>query len=161
MQRTLIAIICLRVEIFSLVLQTQQEPHWVSSSFASIIFVASWHTLFLGNKAKRCCGSWYIHSCLPFVNEDGEFAKTFGTLPKRHATSHRSQPIIQRSKFLQFNINLFAISFKLGFSSGIIELIDAQFYGRFHLCTVKTFRLKTLLCSVRGDPSVDKRKTTC
>jgi len=36
----------------------------------------------------------------------------------------------------QFIIKLFAIS------NGIGELIDAQFYGRFHLCKLKTSRLK-------------------
>jgi len=34
--------------------------------FGSIIFAASWRTLFLGVCAKRCRGSWFIHSCLPF-----------------------------------------------------------------------------------------------
>ena len=40
------------------------KPHWVSSKFGSIIFAASWHTLFLGGLAKRCRGSWFIHSFL-------------------------------------------------------------------------------------------------
>jgi len=39
---------------------------WVSPSIGSNIFAASWHTLFLGGYAKRCPGSWFIHSCLPF-----------------------------------------------------------------------------------------------
>ena len=36
----------------------------------------------------------------------------------------------------KFTIKLFAISFKLEFSSGIRELIDAQFYKSFFLCKV-------------------------
>ena len=46
-------------------------------------------------------------------------------------------------------MRLFAISFKLGLSSGIRELIvDEQFHGSFHLCKLKTSAWKTLLCSV-------------
>ena len=58
---------------------------------------------------------------------------------------------IRRSKFPEFTIKLFIISFKLGFSSGIRELIDAQFYGSFHLCKVKISCLKNLaqFCQVR------------
>jgi len=37
------------VEICSVVLRQQRKPRWVSSSFGSIIFVASWHALFLGD----------------------------------------------------------------------------------------------------------------
>jgi len=37
------------VELCSVVLRQQQKPHWVSSNFSSIIFVASWHALFLGD----------------------------------------------------------------------------------------------------------------
>jgi len=40
------------------------------------------------------------------------------------------------------SLSNFAISFKFGFSSGIRELIDAQFYRSFHLCKVKTSSLK-------------------
>ena len=58
--------ICWRVEICFAVLRLRQKPHWVLFSFGSIIFTASWHTLFLGGFAKRCRGSWFIHSCLPF-----------------------------------------------------------------------------------------------
>jgi len=53
-----------RVEICSVLLWPRQKPHWVSSSFGSIIFAASWHTLFLEGLAKRCRGSWFIHSFL-------------------------------------------------------------------------------------------------
>ena len=42
---------CWRVEICSVVLRPQRKPHWVSSSFGSIIFAASWHPLFLGDLA--------------------------------------------------------------------------------------------------------------
>jgi len=41
--------ICWRVEICSKVLRPRRKPHWVSSSFGSIIFAACWHTLFLGD----------------------------------------------------------------------------------------------------------------
>jgi len=56
-----------------------------------------------------------------------------------------------RRKFPKFTIKLFAISFKLGFSSGIRELIDAQLYGSFHLCKVKISRRKNFVqfCQVR------------
>jgi len=56
--------ICWRVELCSVELLPWQKLHWVSSSFGSIIFAESWHTLFLGGLAKRCRGSWFIHSCL-------------------------------------------------------------------------------------------------
>jgi len=55
---------CWRVEICSVVLRPRQKTHWISSSFGSIIF-PSWHTHFLGGLAKRCRGSWFIHSYLP------------------------------------------------------------------------------------------------
>ena len=58
--------ICWRVEICSVMLRPRRKPHWVSSSFGSIIFAASWGTLFLGGLAKRCRGSWFIHSYLRF-----------------------------------------------------------------------------------------------
>jgi len=50
---------------------------------------------------------------------------------------------IRRSRFLLFTLKLFPINFELGFSSGIKEPIDAQFYGGFHVCKVKISRLKT------------------
>jgi len=111
------------VEICSVVLQPLPNPHWASSSFGSIILAASWHTLFLGGFAKRCRGRSFIHSCLPFFAYGDDL----------------------------FTIKLFAIVIKLGFSSGIRELTDAQFYGSFHLCKVKTSRLKnfTQFCQVR------------
>jgi len=40
--------ICWRVDICSVVLQPRRKQHWISSSFGSIIFAASWHTLLLG-----------------------------------------------------------------------------------------------------------------
>jgi len=49
----------------------------------------------------------------------------------------------------QFTIKLFAVSIKLRFSSGVRELIDALFYGSFHLRQVKTSHLKN--CSVLSD----------
>ena len=63
-----------RVEICSVVLRPRQKPHWVSFIFGSIIFAASWHALFLGGLAKRCRGSWFIHSCLHFCVWDDQFA---------------------------------------------------------------------------------------
>jgi len=57
--------ICWRVEISSVMLRQRQKPHWVSSSFGSIIF-PSWHALVLGGLAKSCHGSWFVHSCLTF-----------------------------------------------------------------------------------------------
>ena len=43
--------ICLRVKIWSVVLQTGQKPHWPSSTFDSTIsrhfFKRTWHTPFL------------------------------------------------------------------------------------------------------------------
>ena len=62
--------------------------------------------------------------------------------------THTSQPNHLAFEVRQFTLKLFAISWKLGFTSGIRELIDAQFYGNFHLCKVGTYRLKTLLRSV-------------
>jgi len=38
-----------RVEIYFVVLRQQRKPHWVSFNFGLIIFVASWHALFLGD----------------------------------------------------------------------------------------------------------------
>jgi len=55
-----------RVKLWSVALRPRRKPHWVWSSFGSIIFAASWHTLLLGDQAKRCRGSWFIHFCLPF-----------------------------------------------------------------------------------------------
>jgi len=51
----------------------------------------------------------------------------------------------------QFTIRLIAINFKLGINSGVRELIDAQFYGSFHLCEVKTSCLKNFaqFCQMR------------
>jgi len=49
---------------------------------------------------------------------------------------------IRRSEFRKLPMKLFAISSKLGFSSGIRELIDIQFFGNFHLCKVKKSRPK-------------------
>ena len=62
--------ICWRVEICYVMLWPRQKPHWVSSSFGSIIFATSWHTLFLGGLAKRCPSSWYIHTflCMGKIN---------------------------------------------------------------------------------------------
>jgi len=65
--------ICWRVGICSVVLRPRQKPHWVQSSFGSIIF-PSWHALFLGGLAKRYRGSWFVHSCLPFVYWNEQFA---------------------------------------------------------------------------------------
>jgi len=65
--------ICWRVEICSAVLRPWQKPHWVLSSFGSIIFL-SWHAHVLGDLAKTCRGSWFIHSCLPICVWDDQFA---------------------------------------------------------------------------------------
>ena len=56
------------------------------------------------------------------------------------------------------SLSNFAISYKPGFSSGVIELIDAQFYGGFHLCKVNILPEK--LCSVLsgGVPMLAKGK---
>ena len=54
------------MEICSVVLRPRRKSYWVSSSFGSTIFVAYWHTLFLGGLAKRCRGSWFTHSCLHY-----------------------------------------------------------------------------------------------
>jgi len=64
----------------------------------------------------------------------------------RHST-HNSPAF----KFPKFTIKLFAVSFSLGFSSGVRELIDAQFYGSSHLSKVKIPRLKNFaqFCQVR------------
>ena len=62
------------------------------------------------------------------------------------------------------NYPTFHNQFKLGFSSGIRELIDAHLYGSFHLCEVKTYRLKTVaqFCQVRYQTTnLDKRKAAC
>ena len=59
--------ICWRVEICSVVLRRRQNPHWVSSSFGSIIFAAAWHTLFLGRLSKKMPRK-LVHSLLsPFL----------------------------------------------------------------------------------------------
>ena len=65
--------------------------------------------------------------------------------------THTSQPNHPAFQVPQFAIKLFAISLKLGFSSGIRELIDAQFYGSLHLCKVKISHLKNFaqFCQVR------------
>ena len=55
----------------------RRKPHWVSSSFGSIIFAASLHTLFLWGLAKPWGGSWFLHSCLQFYewgSGDDQFA---------------------------------------------------------------------------------------
>ena len=97
------SIICWRAKIYSVVLRPRRKPHWVSSSFGSIIFAASWHTLFLGG---LCRGSWFIHSCLHFFVWDDQFAnlsepfQNAGVLTKRHVTRHTGvSQTIQRSKF--------------------------------------------------------------
>jgi len=41
--------ICWRVPICSVVLRQRRKSHWVSSSFGSIVFMASWHALFQGD----------------------------------------------------------------------------------------------------------------
>ena len=66
--------VCWGVEICSVVLRQRQKPHYISSSFGSTVFVASWHTLFLGGLGKRCPSIWLIHSCLLFVCEDDQLA---------------------------------------------------------------------------------------
>ena len=139
--------ICWRVRLSSIV---QRKPHWVLSSFGSIIFAASWHTLFLGDCAKRCRGSWFIHSCLPFCVWGWSICQSFGALIKRNATWH-TQPNHPAFWVPLIHYQLFAITFRLGFSSGFRKLIDAQFYGSFHMCKVKTFRLKNFaqFCQVK------------
>ena len=114
--------ICWRVRLRSIVLRPRRKPPWILSSFGLTIFATSWHTLFLGDCAKRCRGSYSFTPVSLFVCGDD-----------------------------QFTIKLFAVSIKLGFSSGIREHIDAQFYGSFHLCKVKTSRLKNFaqFCQVR------------
>jgi len=91
--------ICCRVEICSVVLGPRQNrtgyhPAWFN------YFATSWHTLFLGGLAKRCCGSWFIHSCFHFCMWGWSICQSFGTLPKRHDTWHtRVSQTISRSKF--------------------------------------------------------------
>ena len=94
-----------------------------------------------GRLSAKMRGSWFIHSCLPFCVWRWSICQSFSVLPKRHTTRHTT---IWRSKFSKFTIKLFAFRFDLGFSSGIRELTDAQFYGIFNLCKVKTSRLKNL-----------------
>jgi len=92
---------------------------------------------------------WFTPVSL-FVYGDDQFANL--SVPfqvrKRHATWHTT---IRRPTFPKFTIKLFAVSFKLGFSSGIREHIDAQFYGSFHLCKFKISRLENFaqFCQVR------------
>jgi len=74
--------------------------------------------------------------------------------------THTSQPNHPAFQVPQFTLKLFAISWKLGFTSGIRELIDAQFYGNFHLCKVRRSRLKTLLRSVWWGGNVDEKVST-
>jgi len=50
------------------------KPHWILSSFGLIIFATSWHTLFLGDCAKRCRGSYSFTHVSLFVYRDGQFA---------------------------------------------------------------------------------------
>ena len=77
------------------------------------------------------------------MHGDDQFANLSAPFQNANASWHtRVNQIIQLSKFPKFTIKLFTIRFKLGFNSGIIELVDAQFYGCFHLCKVKTSRLK-------------------
>ena len=45
--------ICWRVEICSVVPRPWRKSRWVSTSFGSIIFAASWHTLVLGRLSKE------------------------------------------------------------------------------------------------------------
>ena len=141
---------CWRVEICSVVLRPRQKPHWISPNFGSIIF-PSWHTRFLGGLAKRSPGSWSIHPCLPFCVSGRSICWSFGTLPKRHATWHtRISQTIQRSKFPNSLSNFSQLTLSSDLS-GIRELIDAQFYGCFHLCKIKIYRLKNFaqFCQMR------------
>ena len=88
--------ICWRVEICSVVLRPRRKPHWVSSSFGSIIFAASWHIVYSSWEAKQRDAA-VVGSFTPvslFVCEDD-----------------------------QFTIKLFAVSIKLVFSSGIRKLL--------------------------------------
>ena len=147
--------ICWRVEICSGALRPRRKQHWVSSSFGSIIFATSWYTYFLRGEAKRYPGSWFIHSCFPFCVWGWSICQSFGALLKRYATWHtRVSQTIRRSKF-PCAIKLLASSFKLRFSGGIRELIDAQFCGSFHLCKVKTPRLQGVM---RLDGSLGKKQ---
>jgi len=90
-----------RVKIWSVILWPRRKPHWVSSTFGSIIILAaSWHSLFLGDLTKRCRGSWFIHSSLPFCVWGWSICQSFGALAKCHATWHtRVSQTIRRSKF--------------------------------------------------------------
>jgi len=92
--------ICWRGQTWSVVLLQRREPHWVSPSFGSVIFVASWHALLQGDWAKRSRGSWFIHSCFPFCVWGWLICHSFGALPKRHSAWHTwVSQIIRRSRF--------------------------------------------------------------
>ena len=84
------------VRLWSVVLRPRRKPHWVSSSFGSIIFATSWHTLFLGDCAKRCRGGCSF-TRLPFCLWGWSICQSFGALIKRHATWHSQT--IRRSEF--------------------------------------------------------------
>ena len=75
-------------------------------------------------------------------------------------TSQPNHPAFEVPIHYQISRNF---CFNLGFNSGIRELIDAQFYGSFHMCKVKTYRLKNFaqFCQVSCQANVDKRKAPC
>jgi len=62
------------VEICSVVLRPRRKPHWVSASFGSVIFVASWHALFLAGLAQKCAVVGSFTPVSFFVYEDDQFA---------------------------------------------------------------------------------------
>ena len=86
--------------------------------------------------AASCRSSWCIHSCLSNC-VSGWSVWPFGALAKRHATWHILYESIKPSGVLNSHnshSNLSRSSLSSNFSSGIRQLIDAQFYGSFHLC---------------------------
>jgi len=66
--------ICWRLEICSAVLRTQRKPHWVSSSFGSIILAASRHRLSWEAKQRDAAVVGSFTPVSLFVDGDDQFA---------------------------------------------------------------------------------------
>jgi len=126
------------------VLWQQRKPHWVSSSFGAIIFVASWQALFLGDEAKRCRGSSFIHPSLPFyvwrwsVNLSVPFQSAM-PLDTQPSGVLRSPNSLSNFSQLALSSNLAAASESLLMHSSTESFICEKLkYPASNLCSVLT-----------------------
>jgi len=119
------------------VLQPRRKPPWVSSSFGSIISAdlgikSSWET-----KQKDAVVVGSFNPVSLSVHEDDQFANLSvpfqNAMPLDTHVSAKPSGVLSSPNSLS---NISQLCLKLGVSSGITELIDAQFCGSFHLYRV-------------------------